>query len=39
MITMVGWDESGRKVSLYDHLSKVITPVSSAPHDLNSKTK
>ncbi|WP_414148706.1 hypothetical protein ACMGGR_09235 [Erwinia sp. BNK-24-b] len=37
IITMVGLDESGRKVSLYEHVSKVITPVSSAPNDTNLK--
>lgn len=36
IITMVGLDESGRKVSLYEHISNVITPVSSASGDLHS---
>ncbi len=34
IITMVGLDESGRKISLYEHISNVITPVSSALDDL-----
>ncbi len=34
IITMVGLDESGRKVSLYEHVSKVSTPISSVPDDL-----
>ena len=36
IITMVGLDETGRKVSLYEHISKVITPISSASEDVNS---
>ncbi|WP_158654564.1 hypothetical protein [Citrobacter freundii complex sp. CFNIH9] len=36
IITMVGLDETGRKVSLYEHISKVITPISSASEDINS---
>lgn len=34
IITMVGLDETGRKVSLYEHISKVIIPISSAPEEL-----
>lgn len=34
IITMVGLNESGRMVSHYEHVSRIITPVSSASSDL-----